>query len=85
MKSSDDPTITRVRAARHRISEQCGHDPRQVVEYYLELQKKYRSCLLVSEQEEAQIGMPTESKIHEPIVGSVEHAHERSSFNHEPA
>jgi len=46
-----DPTIAGVREARHRISEQCDHDPRRVVEYYMELQKKYQGRLLVSERE----------------------------------
>ncbi len=39
----DDPTITRIREARHRISEKCGHEPRKVVKYYLDLQKISRT------------------------------------------
>jgi hypothetical protein len=62
MKLRDDPTIARIRAARHRISEQCGHDPRQVVDYYMELQKKYQGRLLASEPEEVCLGVPTESR-----------------------
>jgi len=37
----DDPTIRRIREARHEISEANQHDPRKLVEYYLELQKRY--------------------------------------------
>lgn len=42
----DDPTMTRVRNTRHRISSEYQHDPQQVVEYYIRLQKKYRSRLI---------------------------------------
>jgi hypothetical protein len=45
MKQHDDPTIARVREARHRISEACGHDPQRLVDYYIELQKKYEHRL----------------------------------------
>jgi len=51
MRPKDDPTIARIREARHRISEQCGHDPQKVVEYYLRLQRNYRRRLLESPQD----------------------------------
>lgn len=51
MKPKDDPTIERIREARHRISEEHHHDPQKVVEYYLELQKKYQQRLLESTEE----------------------------------
>ena len=41
-----DPVIDEIREARHRISERCGHDPDQLVAYYLELQKQHRDRLL---------------------------------------
>ncbi len=42
-----DPTIARIREARHRISEKCGHDPKKLVEYYIQLQKgKYADRLV---------------------------------------
>ncbi|HUG92323.1 MAG TPA: hypothetical protein VML55_15900 [Planctomycetaceae bacterium] len=34
--------IAAVRAARHRISEAVGHDPRKLVEYYRERQSRRR-------------------------------------------
>lgn len=52
MKQKDDPTIERIRETRHRISEEHSHDPQKIVEYYLELQKKYKQRLL-EETEEA--------------------------------
>ncbi len=46
MIQKDDPTIERIRKARHQISEEHGHDPQRLVEYYVELQKKYERQLL---------------------------------------
>lgn len=55
MKQQDDSTIARVREARHRISEACGHDPQRLIDYYIELQKKYEPRLQREvEDEEAQ-------------------------------
>ena len=51
----DDPVIQRVRAARHRISEKCDHDPTKLVEYYIEQQKRFEDRLLkgtIKEQSE---------------------------------
>lgn len=38
----NDPTISRIREARHRISEQHHHDPQRLVEYYMKLQERHR-------------------------------------------
>ncbi len=35
-----DPVIDRIREARHKISEECGHDPKKLVEYYIRRQNK---------------------------------------------
>lgn len=45
MKTSD-PAIDEVREARHRISEQFGHDPALLVDHYMKLQEEYRDRLL---------------------------------------
>lgn len=42
MMLNDDPAIERIREVRYRISERCGHDPQKLVNYYIELQKKYQ-------------------------------------------
>lgn len=42
----DDPTIKRIRDARHRISENFNHDPKKIIEYYIEMQKKHKERLL---------------------------------------
>jgi hypothetical protein len=43
-----DPVIDEIRQVRHRISEQCGHDPARLVAYYLALQEKHRDRLIDS-------------------------------------
>jgi len=49
----DDPTIARIRQVRHKISERFGHDPKMIVEYYINLQKKKgRSFVALSKMKE---------------------------------
>ena len=40
--NEDNPLIERIREVRHQISEEHNHDPRQLVEHYMELEKKRR-------------------------------------------
>ena len=48
-----DPIIDQIREVRHRISEQCGHDPQRLVEYYMKLEKEeYADRLLKSPRPE---------------------------------
>jgi hypothetical protein len=47
----DDPTLDHVREVRHRISQQCAHDPKKLVEYYIQLQAKYADRLLGQSQD----------------------------------
>lgn len=42
----DDLAIAHMREVRHRISQQHAHDPKKLVEYYLQLQEKYKDRLL---------------------------------------
>ncbi|MBD2778884.1 hypothetical protein [Iningainema tapete] len=51
MMLKDDPAIKRIREARHRISEEYGHDPQKLVNYYIELQKQYQLLNSIKEQE----------------------------------
>ncbi len=41
-----DPTIDRIRKIRHEISEECSHDTRKIVEYYMKYQQKYADRLI---------------------------------------
>jgi hypothetical protein len=43
---NDEPTLTRIRNARQRISAACGHDPYKLVEHYLQYQKQYQDRLI---------------------------------------
>jgi hypothetical protein len=38
-QKKEDPAIQRVRAARHKISAEHGHDPNRVVAYYMKRQQ----------------------------------------------
>jgi hypothetical protein len=49
-----DPVIDEVRQERHRISQQCGHDPARLVAYYMELQKKYAERLIAKKEQAEQ-------------------------------
>lgn len=37
---NDDLTIAEIRATRHKISEEFGHDPQQLIAYYIKLQQQ---------------------------------------------
>jgi len=41
LADEDDEEISRIREARHQISEQFGHDPYRLVAHYMELQKEH--------------------------------------------
>jgi len=56
----DDPAIAKIREVRHRISEEHDHDPRKVVEYYIEMQKQYRERLVESSADEEKHSQPVE-------------------------
>jgi len=43
-----DPTVDRIRQIRHEISEECDHDPKKLIEYYMKYQKKYKGRLITS-------------------------------------
>ena len=41
-----DPVIDEIREVRHRISARFGHDPTQMVAFYMEMQKQYQDRLI---------------------------------------
>jgi len=47
---NDEPTLTRIRNARQRISASCGHDPYKLVEHYLQYQQQYQDRLIPKDQ-----------------------------------
>jgi len=46
-----DSVVDRIRAARHTISGQCGHDAERLVAYYLKRQQGLADRLSISQQE----------------------------------
>jgi hypothetical protein len=45
-----DPVIDEIREVRHRISARFGHDPTQMVAFYMEMQKQYPDRLIEATQ-----------------------------------
>ena len=46
-KTAEDP-IDRIRRTRHEISAKFDHDPRKLVEHYMELQERHADRLITS-------------------------------------
>ena len=44
----NEPTLTRIRQARQRISAKYGHDPYKLVAHYIEYQKQFQHKLVPS-------------------------------------
>ena len=65
--SQSDPPIDEIRAIRHRLSAEHGHDPRRLVEYYRETENRYRDRLISSPSEEPtvdeEIAMPADESL----------------------
>lgn len=38
----DNPLIERIRKVRHQISKEYNHDPKRLVEHYIELEKRHK-------------------------------------------
>jgi len=41
-----DPGIAWIREIRHQISEECGHDPKRLVEYFIRTQEKHKDRMV---------------------------------------
>jgi hypothetical protein len=52
-KEMSDPVIEEIRATRSRISAQFDHDPKKLVEHYIELQKRHAHRLMGNPKESA--------------------------------
>lgn len=42
MIALDDPVIQQIREIRHQISQNNQHDPKKLINYYIELQQQYK-------------------------------------------
>ena len=49
-QNPSDPVIDEIREVRHRISARFGHDPTQMVAFYMEMQKQYQGRLIETTQ-----------------------------------
>jgi hypothetical protein len=58
-----ESALARVRKARHEISEELGHDPRKLIEHYINLQQQHRDRLVISPETPQKA---KEDEIHEP-------------------
>jgi hypothetical protein len=50
-----DPIIDEIREVRHRISEEHGHDPRRLVEHYIQMEKSDYADRLIKPQKSTQM------------------------------
>ncbi len=41
-----DPTIERIRAARHQISAEYNHDPKKLLAHYRQMEQEYKDRML---------------------------------------
>ena len=46
MKMKPDPVIERIRAIRRKISKECNHDPKVLVEHYRAMEKRFKNRIL---------------------------------------
>ena len=53
-----DPVIDEIREVRRRVSASCGHDPAQLVAYYVEKQKQYQDRLIDPAERSDNRGQP---------------------------
>lgn len=51
----EDQAIAEIREVRRRISEECDHDPRKLIDYYKELQLLHKERLLPPEERKAEV------------------------------
>ena len=56
----EDPLVAEIRAVRHSISEEFGHDTRALVEHYRQLEMKYADRMLPSDKS-TESGQPTKA------------------------
>ncbi len=59
---NDDPTIARIRAVRHQISEQYQHDVQRLIDHYIEREQQHPSRFI-----ELTAYIPSEGKNVEPL------------------
>lgn len=57
----DDPALDRIREIRHQISQQFDHDPKKLVEHYIQLQERHKDRLLQMTQDKETEAAPPQA------------------------
>lgn len=60
---TEDPTIARIRAVRHQISEQYQHDVQRLIDHYIEREQQHPSRFI-----ELTADIPSEGQNVEPLT-----------------
>ena len=65
-----DPIIDEIRRVRHEISAECGHDPKRLLEYYLELERKIKETgeFRFADAPSTDSAIPTQSASQESMI-----------------
>ena len=60
---ADDPTITRIRASRHKISEHYHHNVAELLAHYKELEQRYQHRMVKHVPQDGQENQPSEERL----------------------
>jgi len=68
MSKNEDGSLAQIRRVRHEISEECGHDPNRLVDYYIALQNSHADRLLETRTPKEASGMQPHNIALEPTA-----------------
>ena len=68
MTKSEEGSLAHIRRVRHEISEEVGHDPRRLVDYYIGLQDLHAGRLLETVAPKAKPEIPPHNLALEPTA-----------------
>ena len=68
MSKNEDGSLAQIRRVRHEISEECGHDPNRLVDYYIALQTFHADRLLDTVAPKEEVDIPPHNIALEPTA-----------------
>ena len=68
MSKSEEGALAHIRRVRHEISEEFGHDPYRLVDYYIALQNSHADRLLEAVAPKENSGIPPHNSALEPTA-----------------
>ena len=68
MSKNEDGSLAQIRRVRHEISEEFGHDPNRLVDYYIALQNSHPDRLLETVAPKEESGIPPHNIALEPTA-----------------